>query len=179
MRALNIWTTWLHLPAFEDILMVQNVYPTAHPGASGSGPEHVIVASQHCELTVGLHLWKLLRDRKERSTVEIGCSKQSCFYCRLLIDKFNEWAAREEFSYRIVVRGHHNKFVQGWAMPSGPPAVRNSVLDAIGEVIRDIYHQVGGPRRRSDSQSPPSGSQEATASAEMMAAAKLGGDRLY
>ncbi|KAL8901205.1 MAG: hypothetical protein Q9192_000682 [Flavoplaca navasiana] len=178
MRALNTWTTRLRLPAFEDFSRVKDFYTTAHPGASGSGPEHVIVASQHCELTVGLHIWSLLLNRRERSTVEIGCSKQSCFYCRLFIDKFNEWVAGHVLPNKIVFRGHHNKYVQGWAMPKNSPAeVRNRVLDAIGEVIQDIYHQVGGPRRRSDSQSPPS--QGAANAAEMMAAATLGGERLY
>lgn len=179
LTALNTWTARNNLPAFDSFPRVQDFYPTAQPGASGLGSVHIIAASQHCELTVGLHIWELLKKKKERSTVEIGCSKQSCFYCRLFIDKFNDWAAGEAYPNQIVVRGQHNKYVQGWVMPEVGPAVCDPVLDAIGEVIQNIYEEVGGPRRRSDSQSPPSSLPEATVLDEMMAFARRGRQRIY
>ena len=75
-------------------------------------PQSNIIVSQHCELTLGLYIWRLLQDWKERYAVEVGGSKQSCFYCRVFIDKFNDLAARKKFHDSIIFRGQHNKYVQ-------------------------------------------------------------------
>ncbi|KAL9606724.1 MAG: hypothetical protein Q9204_009454, partial [Flavoplaca sp. TL-2023a] len=60
----------------------------------------------------------------------------------------------------------NNKYVQGWAMPQGPDAVTQNVLNGIGQAMQDIYVEAGGPRRRSDSQSPRSKTEKAQEAAE-------------
>ncbi|KAL8977961.1 MAG: hypothetical protein Q9205_006346 [Flavoplaca limonia] len=166
LKALNTWTARYGLAPFEDFSVVQNIYPNAHPGAVEEDARSNIQAAQHCELTIGLELWQRNYRNKMLSTVEIGCSKQSCFYCSLYIEKFNEWAYNQNHSFRLIVRGQHNKYVQGWAMPQGPDSVTKNVLNGIGQAMQEIYVEAGGPRRRSDSQSPPSKTEKAQEAAE-------------
>ncbi|KAL8865104.1 MAG: hypothetical protein Q9198_009477, partial [Flavoplaca austrocitrina] len=161
LQALNTWTARYGLAPFEDFFVVQNIYPNAHPGAVEEDARSNIQAAQHCELTIGLALWQRSRRKGRPSTVEIGCSKQSCFYCSLYIEKFNEWAYNQNTSSRIIVRGQNNKYVQGWAMPQGPDSVTKNVLNGIGQAMQEIYVEAGGPRRRSDSQSPLSETEKA------------------
>ncbi|KAL8912227.1 MAG: hypothetical protein Q9171_002741 [Xanthocarpia ochracea] len=157
IRALNTWTVRYKLPRFEDFQVVQDIYPKATPGTHGPGPELEIVAAQHCELTVGLELWRTLINKNQRQIIGIGCSKASCFYCKLWIEEFNKWVAGDNLPNKMVLRGQHDKLVLGWAMPANTPAkVRDGVLEGIGKVMQEIYTEAGGPRRRSDSQSPPS-----------------------
>ncbi|KAL8657833.1 MAG: hypothetical protein Q9226_001518 [Calogaya cf. arnoldii] len=181
--ALNTWTERLRLRAFDDFSVVENYYKNAHPGAPGQGT-HEIAAAQHCVLTVGLTVWQRNEKTGNLSTVEIGCSKQSCFYCSLYIDKFNEWARSQTGSRagspQIVLRGQHNKYVQGWAMPpQGPTTVRNNVLDVIGQTMQEIHLEAGGPRRKSDSQSPPSKTQGADEAAKLKQNAMLGSQSFF
>ena len=161
LKALNTWTARYGLAPFEDFSVVQNFYPNAHPGAFEEDARSNIQAAQHCELTIGLALWQRSRRKGRPRTVEIGCSKQSCFYCSLYIENFNEWAYNQNTSSRLIIRGQHNKYVQGWAMPKGPESVTQNVLNGIGQAMREIYVEAGGPRRRSDSQSPPSKTEKA------------------
>ncbi len=161
LKALNTWTARYGLAPFENISVVQKFYPNANPGALDEDARSNIQAAQHCELTIGLELWQRNYKKGMLSTVEIGCSKQSCFYCSLYIEKFNEWAYNQNTSSRLIIRGQHNKYVQGWAMPKGPSSVTQNVLNGIGQAMQEIYLEAGGPRRRSDSQSPPSNTQKA------------------
>ncbi|KAL9035852.1 MAG: hypothetical protein Q9180_004628 [Flavoplaca navasiana] len=157
IRALNTWTVRYNLERFENFQVVRDFYPKASPGTPGPDPEVEIAAAQHCELTVGLDLWRALVYRKQRQTIEIGCSKASCYYCKLWIEEFNKWVTGQHLPNKMVLRGQHDKFVLGWAMPSNSPAkVRDGVLEGIGKVMQEIWTEAGGPRRRSDSQSPPS-----------------------
>ena len=157
IRALNTWTVRYNLARFENFQAVRDIYPKATPGTPGPGPEVEIAAAQHCELTVGLELWRTLMDKKQRQVIEIGCSKASCYYCKLWVEEFNKWVAGQHLPNKMVLRGQHDKYVLGWAMPSNSPArVRDGVLQGIGKVMQEIWTEAGGPRRRSDSQSPPS-----------------------
>ncbi|KAL8834462.1 MAG: hypothetical protein Q9176_007486 [Flavoplaca citrina] len=163
LKALNTWTARYGLAPFENFSVVQNLYPNAYPGAFEEDARSNIQATQHCELTIGLELWQRSRRKGRPSTVEIGCSKQSCFYCSLYIEKFNEWAYNQNHPSRLIVRGQRNKYVQGWTMPQGPESVTRNVLNGIGQAMQGIYVEAGGPRRRSDSQSPPSKAEKAEA----------------
>ncbi|KAL8877248.1 MAG: hypothetical protein Q9198_004699 [Flavoplaca austrocitrina] len=148
IRALNTWTERYNLARFEDFQVVQDIYRKATPGTPGSGPEVEIAAAQHCELTVGLELWRALMNKKQSQIIEIGCSKASCFYCKLWIEEFNKWVARHHPPNKVVLRRQHDKYVLGWAMPSKSPAkVRDGVLEGIGKVMQEIWTKAGGPRR--------------------------------
>ncbi|KAL9024165.1 MAG: hypothetical protein Q9180_007975 [Flavoplaca navasiana] len=179
LKALNTWTARYGLAPFEDFSVVENFYPNAHPGAFEEDARSNIQATQHCELTIGLQLWQRNKSKGMLSNVEIGCSKQSCFYCSLYIEKFNEWAYNQNTSSRLIVRGQHNKYVQGWAMPKGPDSVTKNVLNGIGQAMQEIYVEAGGPRRRSDSQSPPSKTEKAEEAATLDQIAMSGSQGLF
>ncbi|KAL8845823.1 MAG: hypothetical protein Q9221_009043 [Calogaya cf. arnoldii] len=175
MKALNTWTQRYNLTPFKDFGTVKNRYPTASPGAPGSSPEIVIAAAQHCELTIGLEVWRTTILRNQRQTVEVGCSKASCFYCRLVIEEFNRWVHNQPKPNKIVLRGQHDKYILGWAMPINTPLeVRNRVLEGIGEEMQAIHTEAGGSRRLSDSQSPPSHTKEVNEAARLEQNAMLG-----
>ncbi|KAI4137734.1 MAG: hypothetical protein L6R39_007131 [Caloplaca ligustica] len=149
IKALNIWAD--HFPAepietFDDL---KEVYPGAREGSPGL---RSVKISQHCELTLGLYLWKI-RDsaRQSAGAIEIGCSKSSCLYCGLFIEKFNEWALKQPQVRKMVTCSRHCKYIDGWAMPRCPPEVSVGVLEEIGNKIDDVFINVTGPRRRSDS----------------------------
>ncbi|KAL8669966.1 MAG: hypothetical protein Q9168_005469 [Polycauliona sp. 1 TL-2023] len=147
VEALNAWIkqhnqqpdlqSSLQLQPFENFTEVQHTYPAANAGTPGPGTLE-IPASQHCELTVGLYLWKRLSKCRTKQHAELGCSKPSCSHCNLYIEKLNEWAGRERIPNRILLRTLQVKCVPGWVMPNGPTAVRDLVLDDIGSVIDDI-----------------------------------------
>lgn len=168
MDALNTWTSRFNLAPFDNFDALQDIYPTATLGTPGQGPKVEIAAAQHCELTVGLELWHILNMRSRRQDIEIGCSKASCFYCRLWIEEFNEWVKGHHLPSRLILRGQHDKHVLGWAMPANSPVrVRDGVLNGIGLAMQKIWKRAGGPRRLSDSQSPPSHPEEASKAADL------------
>ncbi|CAL8577432.1 hypothetical protein XPA_003261 [Xanthoria parietina] len=153
LDALNTWTARYNLPRFENFEVVQDIYREATPGTPGPGPNHEIAAAQHCELTVGLELWGILHKKNSYRDIEIGCSKASCFYCSLWIEKFNRWVYEHHWPYKkIILRRQRDKFSLGWAMPAHSPAkVRDGVLEGVGNVIQGIWNAAGDPQRRSDS----------------------------
>ncbi|KAI4092470.1 MAG: hypothetical protein LQ339_007909 [Xanthoria mediterranea] len=179
LDALNTWAARHNLPRFEDFAVLQDMYPEATPGIPGPGPNVEIAAAQHCELTVGLELWHILNKKNSHQDTGIGCSKASCFYCSLWIEKFNRWVYEHHWPYKkIILRRQRDKYVLGWTMPANSPAkVHDGVLEGIGNVMQDIWNRAGGPRRRSDS--PLSQTEEADKAAELDYEAGWGWGRVY
>ncbi len=150
MVAINSWLRQQSgLPEIDDWAKVVKCYSHAQRGIPGSTATLNVTASQHCELTVALHL----RQRKvERGFpgpfIEVGYNKASCFYCATYIRTFNDWCTETRQDHRIVVRREHYKHVDGWVMPSsGPQEVTRRVLSTIGSTMQEIVDAVAAPSR--------------------------------
>ncbi|KAL8731539.1 MAG: hypothetical protein Q9166_003385 [cf. Caloplaca sp. 2 TL-2023] len=180
LEALNTWTLRYQLSTIDDFSDLKNIYKSAKPGEQ-SGTFYM-KTSQHCELTLGLFLWKRKRRLELKGPLEIGCSKAMCHYCAKYIEEFNEWANGQPPTDRInqiMTKGTHGKCILGWAMPDGPAEVRKQVLDDIGTMMSDIVHKFVGPRRKSDSHSPPSHNVHRKTPAQELAIAKDSSFRPY
>ncbi|KAL8843488.1 MAG: hypothetical protein Q9176_002101 [Flavoplaca citrina] len=159
LQSLNMWTRNFDYDEIQRTRNVMNVYGKVDFGVPGTD---TIKTCQHCELTIGLRLYQRKKDLDLPGPVEVGCSKASCLYCSIYLDRFNEWEYSEELSKRtprensIIVRGSHNKCILGWYMPANYDNVRNRVLNSIGSMMTEIVDRLAGPpRRKSDSRSPP------------------------
>ncbi|KAL8693219.1 MAG: hypothetical protein Q9224_003794 [Gallowayella concinna] len=198
LKAFNVWTQRHNIAPIINFGAVLARYPSAKAGKEGDGfsGTTTVVASQHCELTVGLDLWyrrvqqqqqqqhkqqqqqqKQQQQQQQKqqtqapeeifsTPVEVGCSKASCHYCGLYLDKFNQWCRRNQAGPPIFVRGLHHKNTEGWMMPRVPTdapdqmkngftEAGNSTLEGIGDRIHTMWLEMMNPRRLSDSLSPP------------------------
>ncbi|KAI4267498.1 MAG: hypothetical protein LQ337_008323 [Flavoplaca oasis] len=158
-QSLNMWTRNFGYDEIQRTMNVINTYGKLDFGVLGT---NTIKTCQHCELTIGLRLYERKKELNLPGPVEVGCSKASCLYCSIYLDRFNEWEYSEELSNRtprenlIIVRGSHNKCILGWYMPANYDNVRNRVLNSIGSMMTEIVDRLAGPpRRKSDSRSPP------------------------
>ncbi|KAL8684026.1 MAG: hypothetical protein Q9186_000056 [Xanthomendoza sp. 1 TL-2023] len=94
LQALNEWATHFSMPTVKEFTDVTNVYKHANAGH----PEMASVkTSQHCELTVGLELWRRKQAKKASGS-------------------FNQWENLEKrsnnlapFVSPIVTKGKHEK----------------------------------------------------------------------
>ncbi|KAL8904987.1 MAG: hypothetical protein Q9207_002910 [Kuettlingeria erythrocarpa] len=155
MLALNTWVQQQGLPEIDEWEKVKENYPRAQRGIPGDDTIN-IKASQHCELTMALYLRKQKIERRVPGVIEVGCNKASCSYCSKYIRTFNTWCEETKQDHEIVVRGEHNKNIDGWVMPSDIQEVSRRVLSTIGKTIQRIVDVVSTPSRRlSDSHSPP------------------------
>lgn len=155
MVALNTWVRQQGLPDIDDWEKVEENYPRAQRGILGHTTMN-ITASQHCELTVALYLRQQKIERGIPGVIEVGCNKASCSYCATYIRTFNKWCVETRQDHQIVVRGEHNKNIDGWVIPAGVEEVTRRVLNTIGIAIQSIVDVVSAPSRRmSDSHSPP------------------------
>lgn len=149
VEALNVFADHYKtiIKRIEDFDELKAVFETAQPGSQGGTIDSRI--TQHCELTVGLYIWKLKADRQAPGNIEVGCSKACCFYCEKFMEKFNEWAKRQQQVRRIMTSARHGKYVAGWAMPNCDEEVSKSVLEYIGGILNEVIDEVTGPRRNS------------------------------
>ncbi|KAL8725642.1 MAG: hypothetical protein Q9166_007219 [cf. Caloplaca sp. 2 TL-2023] len=154
VEALNVWANYFNLPRIEDFEEMKTCYPKAQSGKYGSQTQQM---HQHCELTVGLSLWKRKQDHHIPGPVEIGCSKASCYYCALYLQFLNERSERMTNYNPIILRGVHEKCIHGWSMPADSEFddVRDRFFNKIGDVMHSIMYNVSGPHRKSDSHSTP------------------------
>ncbi|KAL8926544.1 MAG: hypothetical protein Q9208_002871 [Pyrenodesmia sp. 3 TL-2023] len=150
VRAINTWAEWqpvTKIGRFEDI-QGTTLYGRADKGGDWErNPVKVIRATQHCEITVGLHLWNLSQAGK-CTAVEVGCSKVSCFYCQRFLEEFNMWAKRQPKRKAIttlVFQGKYGKVVDEWAMPKCSEEVEKGVLEIVGTKVNGIFDVVTGP----------------------------------
>ncbi|KAL8642386.1 MAG: hypothetical protein Q9226_008520, partial [Calogaya cf. arnoldii] len=157
LTALNAFASHFQYPQVQKFSDLKAYYPAAVEGQTGIRSMKTV---QHCEITLGRALWQRKKDHQLPGDIEIGCSKASCKYCSIYIEYFNACEEDEQKPHnKIVVKGVHEKCVQGWSMPQGngamDDAVRMRVFTEIGELMADIVSRVTGPpHKMSDSRSP-------------------------
>ncbi|KAL8845996.1 MAG: hypothetical protein Q9221_008877 [Calogaya cf. arnoldii] len=157
LTALNEFTRHFAYSQVQKFSDLKALYPAAVEGGTGMRSMKTV---QHCEITLGRALWQRKKDYQLLGDIEIGCSKASCKYCSIYIEKFNACEEEQQKPHnKIVVKGVHEKCVQGWSMPQGnetiDETVRMEVFTEIGELMADIVTKVTWPPRKlSDSRSP-------------------------
>ena len=100
--------------------------------------------SQHCELTVGLHILneRISSSRWESDVnIEVGCSKATCFWCYTFINAMNHHSARTHL-YKIIPRATHGKAVNGWLLPQTPEEVRTDFLESLGTEMQNVFDEL-------------------------------------
>lgn len=130
-------------------LSLNGLSPGASPGVQGVGAQIQIAASQHCEISLGLCIREQLTKRNVQNTVEIRLCE-------------NRAASIAGSTSTNSTHGHKD------GVSSAYLGIRNRVRTCIGKRVHDICHHVGGPRRRSDSQSPISNIQQAITASRRM-----------
>ena len=156
--ALNSWH--YHYPRNEKVddfdEEVLPFYPKAIPGPAGRGEDQIINSSQHCELTLALHILDSktptgMRDKP----VKVGCSKATCYWCYVFVYYLNQHHSHHSGD-KVVVRATHGKMVNGWLLPSTADEVEKNFLNHVGMMMQKVFTKLkDAPRRRSDSQSLP------------------------
>ena len=150
LDALNSWVVHykenVPVSSFADIL---DRYPSAQPGPSGSSDNRKVVSSQHCELSLSLHIAKI---SNAHGPVKIGCSKASCYWCHLYLEKLNSYFAQNG-GLTIVCRATHGKKTNGWLLPTdGPNQVKQAFLESVGTEIQEMFNIISEAQPgRSDS----------------------------
>lgn len=158
LRALNRWTE--KFPNTKALIewdgQVVRSFPDARRRAGG--PDSLSIRStQHCELTVALHLLQLRTpEGSQMPSIEVGCSKASCFWCHKYINELNSVLI---LSGPVVVRATHGKMTNEWMVPQAAQGfedecnrAKQNVFDTIGKSIRAIFAAGSDLRRKSDSQ---------------------------
>ncbi|KAL8728631.1 MAG: hypothetical protein Q9166_005285 [cf. Caloplaca sp. 2 TL-2023] len=113
LQALNLWARHFDYPEIKRFANVTAQYDHAQAGNPGT---QFTTTAQHCELTIGLWLWKRKQQLNLPGPIEVGCSKASCHYCSIYLKQFNNWERREKLSKhdprinQIVTKGIHEKW---------------------------------------------------------------------
>lgn len=159
LDALNTWVECY--PANDSVRQfsdIQKYFPDAKPGPGGpaergSGQTRKVTASHHAELSLALYMMNMKPSEDPRSTIEIGCSKASCYWCYHYLLYFNRYLAERRWPL-IVSRATHGKKTEGWLLPDGPDAVNHDFLQLVGKEMQEIFNTVPElQRRKSDSRS--------------------------
>src|SRR5271154_5555600 len=87
-------------------------YMKAQPGQPAVGKK-VVKFTQHCEITLALHMIKRSQLRFTNSKIEIGVSKACCEWCC----EYLNLLASAYPQHSILVRASHGKQPDGWMMP--------------------------------------------------------------
>ncbi|KAL8834745.1 MAG: hypothetical protein Q9170_003622 [Blastenia crenularia] len=152
VKALNTFPEHYPVSPIREFAELRGPFPEAKPGPDR---EIELWASQHCELTVALFIWQRLQQSSRGGTIEIGCSKASCYYCGKYIDFFNAWAKNHIHPSHILASDRHGKYVNGWCLPISPniAELNNQMLDHVGDLLYEVFNATTGLRRKSDSHS--------------------------
>jgi hypothetical protein len=140
----------------ENWALVTDAYEKAQPGQPATGKKRVKF-TQHCEITLALHMLNRTQPKLTKSRIEIGVSKACCEWCCKYLSLLDS-AYRQ---HSILVRASHGKQPDGWMMPPNGPEqlaqqMTRSAEDKLDTVIWKIHN-----RRRSDSDELPSFTREA------------------
>ncbi|KAL9095772.1 MAG: hypothetical protein Q9163_006497, partial [Psora crenata] len=142
------------LPAITKFEQIANRFDGANKGSGAEGQQHAILASQHCEITLALYFLEVFLKVRRGGSIEIGCSKASCYWCHLYLEQLNEHLVTSNHNIKIVTFANHGKRTKGWLMPEGQKAVTDAVLQEVGYLIEDVFRRAWGvPRKKSDSRS--------------------------
>jgi hypothetical protein len=130
----------------ENMALVREVCEGAQPGKPASGTKEVKF-TQHCEITLTLHMLNRTQPKLTKSRIEIGVSKACCEWCcdylRLLAMQYPR--------YSILVRASHGKQPDCWMMPpNGPKPLEQPMAQSIEDKLDGVVWKIRN-RRRSDS----------------------------
>ncbi|KAL8995998.1 MAG: hypothetical protein Q9169_004378 [Polycauliona sp. 2 TL-2023] len=160
VAAANVWAERFGWPRIEGFSDIHEGYPNAKPGPLDLPSPGTInlTASQHCELTVAIHLCQKATNLHRYTNVEIGTSKRSCCYCAKWIAGFNRANSRRVGGPMLIHRGEEGgrRYDGAWIMPRQFTGVGERVLDDIGFVMQDIVDGATAPSRYADLITPAS-----------------------
>ena len=138
------------IAAISSFSQIQNHNHNAQKGSGEANAKQKIQCSQHCELTLALHLAERFTAQKVSCPIKIGCSKASCYWCHVYILELNKTLSNN----KVITFATHGKRVKGWLLPRGHDKVADIVLQHVGNEVENVFEEAHGlPRKKSDSRS--------------------------
>jgi hypothetical protein len=127
----------------KDWNLVTKTYHKAKPGDPAVGKK-TINFTQHCEITLALHMLKRTQQKLRNTKIEIGVSKACCEWCCEYLNLLASAYTR----HSISVRASHGKQPDGWMIPpSSPTSIAQQMIRAIQEKIDHVLWEINNRRR--------------------------------
>ena len=96
--------------------------------------------SQHCELTIALHILNSrVAKRLTNTTIEIGCSKPKCFWCYIFLSELDQYLVQTT-GHKIITQAGSAKETDDWLLPDAPAEVQKGFLDLLGDRMNEALH---------------------------------------
>lgn len=106
----------------------------AYPSASLHSEPINITASVHCELTVAMH--KIKGSGGSLSPIEIGVSKECCYFCGAFIGEINK-----NRKQRLLVSGMEGKVHSGWRfLPETPLHFQAAIVKLVTKEVDGLKY---------------------------------------
>jgi hypothetical protein len=135
----------------ENWALVTDAYEKAQPGQPATGKKRVKF-TQHCEITLALHMLNRTQPKLTKSRIEIGVSKACCEWCC----DYLKLLALVHSHHSILVRASHGKQPDCWMMPpNGPKPLEQPMARSIEEKFDDALWKIKGRRRSDSNELPP------------------------
>ena len=135
----------------KDWTLVTDVYKEANPGHPAAGKKRVHF-TQHCEITLALHMLGRTLPNLTTSKIEIGVSKACCEWCC----KYLKLLASAYPRRSILVRASHGKQPDCWMMPPfGPKSIEQRMARSIEGRLEDVVWKINSRRRDDSNELPP------------------------